>query len=92
MKPIATTLKPQDSVDLLAGAEVETHYERSDFCPVPCGVPIVEAMVAFILADALLEKIGGDLLAEMLPRFSSLNSASLDSLSIDGQAHLGGPE
>ena len=92
MKPIATTLKPQDSVDLLAGAEVETHYERSDFCPVPRAVPIVEAMVAFILADALLEKIGGDLLAEMLPRFSSLNSANLDSLSIDGQAHLWWPE
>ncbi len=60
MKPIATTLTPQQSVDLHSGKQISTQYERSDFCPVPRAVPILEAMVAFVLADALLEKIGGD--------------------------------
>jgi chorismate synthase (EC 4.2.3.5) len=60
MKPIATTLNPQRSVDLAEGVAVETRYERSDFCPVPRAVVIVEAMLAYVLADALLEKLGGD--------------------------------
>ncbi len=69
MKPIATTLKPQRTVDLGTGQESPTKYERSDFCPVPRAVPILEAMTAFILADALIEKLGGDSLSEMQPRF-----------------------
>ena len=60
MKPIATTLTPQMTVDLATGEESPTKYERSDFCPVPRAVPILEAMVAFVLADALIEKLGGD--------------------------------
>ncbi|GAP09340.1 chorismate synthase [Bellilinea caldifistulae] len=82
MKPIATTLNPQRSVDLAEGREVETRYERSDFCPVPRAVVIVEAMLAFVLADALLEKLGGDSLAEMLPRFAALPRGRL------GDVHL----
>jgi chorismate synthase len=70
MKPIATTLTPQQTVDLTSGEEVPTRYERSDFCPVPRAVPIIEAVVSFILADALIEKLGGDSIEEMLPRFS----------------------
>ncbi|MFN3929834.1 MAG: chorismate synthase, partial [Thermoflexus sp.] len=54
LKPIATTLTPQPSVDLRTGRPAETRYERSDFCPVPRACPIVEAMMAFVLADALL--------------------------------------
>ncbi len=61
MKPIATTLNPQATVDLATGAPTTTRYERSDFCPVPRSVPILEAMVAFVLADALIEKLGGEL-------------------------------
>ena len=87
MKPIATTLTPQHSVDLATGEEVETRYERSDFCPVPRAVPILEAMVALVLADALLEKLGGDSLDEMLPRYEALRRAHLDDLSIDGESH-----
>ena len=52
MKPIATTLKPQMTVDLATGNEALTKYERSDFCPVPRAIPVIEAMVAFVLADA----------------------------------------
>jgi len=88
MKPIATTLLPQPTVDLASGTESPTKYERSDFCPVPRAVPILEAMVAFVLADALLEKLGGDSLNEMKPRFASLSKASLDDLQMDNTPHV----
>jgi chorismate synthase len=88
MKPIATTLTPQQTVDLGAGAESPTKYERSDFCPVPRAVPILEAMVAFVLADALLEKLGGDSMDEMKPRFEALRTASLDDLQMDNIPHV----
>ena len=88
MKPIASTLTQQPSVDLSSGRESQTQYERSDFCPVPRAVPVLEAMVAFVLADALLEKLGGDSMDEMLTRYSNLRRAQLSDLSIDGQAHI----
>ena len=88
MKPIATTLLPQPTVDLASGAESPTKYERSDFCPVPRAVPILEAMVAFVLAEALIEKLGGDSINEMRPRFESLRKASLDDLQMDNVPHV----
>jgi chorismate synthase len=92
MKPIATTLTPQLSVDLAVGQETRTHYERSDFCPVPRAVPILEAMVAFVLADALIEKIGGDSIAEMKPRFKTLRKARPEDLQMDDTPHTWWPE
>ncbi|MGD8403382.1 MAG: chorismate synthase [Anaerolineales bacterium] len=88
MKPIATTLTPQMTVDLAKGEESPTKYERSDFCPLPRAVPILEAMVAFVLADALIEKLGGDSLEEMLPRFETLRQARLEDLAMDNQPHI----
>ncbi len=88
MKPIATTLLPQPTVDLASGTESPTKYERSDFCPVPRAVPILEAMVAFVLADALIEKLGGDSMDEMKPRFETLRKASLDDLPMDNIPHV----
>jgi chorismate synthase len=88
MKPIATTLTPQQTVDLANGIESPTKYERSDFCPVPRAVPILEAMVAFVLADALMEKLGGDSINEMKPRFESLRKASLEDLQMDNVPHI----
>ena len=88
MKPIATTLLPQPTVDLASGTESPTKYERSDFCPVPRAVPILESMVAFVLADALLEKLGGDSLNEMKPRFESLRKATLEDLPMDNIPHV----
>lgn len=88
MKPIATTLLPQPTVDLAARTETPTRYERSDFCPVPRAVPILEAMVAFVLADALLEKLGGDSMAEIKPRFETLRKAALDDLPMDNNPHV----
>jgi chorismate synthase len=88
MKPIATTLTPQQTVDLAAGENAPTKYERSDFCPVPRAVPILEAMMAFVLADALIEKLGGDSMNEMKPRFESLRKATLEDLSMDNIPHV----
>ena len=92
MKPIATTLTPQQTVDLGRGEEAYTQYERSDFCPVPRAVVIVEAMVAFVLAGALIEKIGGDSLDEMRPRFENLRKARLSELPMDNTEHIFWPE
>lgn len=92
MKPVATTLTPQLTVDLATGEEAVTNYERSDFCPTPRAVPIVEAMVAFVLADALLEKLGGDSLDEMRPRFLVLRQARLSDLPMDDRPTLFWPE
>ena len=88
MKPIATTLLPQPTVDLALKADAPTKYERSDFCPVPRAVPILEAMTAFVLADALLEKLGGDSLNEMKPRFETLRKATLEDLPMDNIPHI----
>ncbi|MDX1378685.1 MAG: chorismate synthase [Anaerolineales bacterium] len=88
MKPIATTLTPQQTVDLAAGENAPTKYERSDFCPVPRAVPILEAMVAFVLADALIEKLGGDSISEMKPRFEMLRKANLHDLPMDNTPHV----
>ncbi|MEO6597166.1 MAG: chorismate synthase [Planctomycetota bacterium] len=79
-KPIATTLEPQTSVDLATGESAMTRYERSDYCQVPRAVPIAEAMLAVVLADALIEKLGGDSIAEMRPRFETLRRSKLEDL------------
>ncbi len=85
MKPISTVLNPRRSVDLSSGQETETVYERSDFCAVPRAAVVGEAMVAITLADALLEKLGGDSLDEMAPRFEALRKAQLGDLLMDDE-------
>jgi chorismate synthase len=55
---------------------------------VPRAVPILEAMLAFVLADAMLEKLGGDSLVEMLPRLAALRQPRLSDLRLTGDAHL----
>jgi len=85
MKPIATTLSPHQTVDLANGTAGPTRYERSDYCPVPRAVPVLEAMLALALADALIEKLGGDSLAEMQPRFAALKQARLEDLAMDNR-------
>ena len=92
MKPIATTLTPQSSTNLATGESSQTEYERSDFCPVPRAVPIIESMIAFVLADALIEKLGGDSMSEMQPRYKNLRQASLADLQIDNQPHVFWPK
>jgi chorismate synthase len=66
MKPISTLMQPLETVDLRTGERAEAVRERSDVCAVPAAGVVAEAMVALVLADALLEKTGGDSLAEVL--------------------------
>ena len=65
MKPIATLMKPLRSVDLTTMAVSPAAIERSDVCAVPAAAVVGEAMVAIVLADALLEKFGGDSIEEL---------------------------
>jgi len=64
-KPIATLLTPLRSVDLQTRREINAHYERSDICVVPAGGVVAEAMMAWVIAQAMLDKFGGDSLAEV---------------------------
>ncbi len=66
MKPIATLMNPLRSVDLRTMAESAATVERSDVCAVPAAAAVGEAMVALTLAEALVEKFGGDSLDELL--------------------------
>lgn len=69
MKPIPTTVTPLRSVDLATGEATHTQYQRSDVCAVPAASVVGEAMVAWVIADALLEKLGGDSIEEMKSRW-----------------------
>jgi chorismate synthase len=71
MKPIATLMKPLDSVDLRTMRPAKAHVERSDACAVPAAAVIGEALTALVLADAVLAKFGGDSMGELLPRLKS---------------------
>jgi chorismate synthase len=65
MKPIATLMKPLRSVDLTTMAESPATIERSDVCAVPAAAVVGEAMVALVIADAVLDKFGGDSIQEL---------------------------
>ncbi len=74
MKPIPTTLTSLRSVDLATGRPADTHYRRSDVCAVPAAAVVGEAMVAWVLAEALMEKIGGDSISEMKARWKQASA------------------
>jgi chorismate synthase len=66
VKPISTLPRPLPSADLVTGQPVEKgHYERSDICVVPATGVVAEAMVCLTLADFVLDKFGGDSVAEL---------------------------
>ena len=69
VKPIPTMTKPLPSVDLRTGKKAEAHIERSDICVVPAAGVIGEAMLAIVLAEAVLEKFGGDHIDETLRNY-----------------------
>ncbi|MCA9892715.1 MAG: chorismate synthase [Anaerolineae bacterium] len=83
MKPIATMLRGADSVNLATGEPDRTVYERSDFCALPRAVPVGESMMAYVLADELLTKLGGDSIDEMKPRFETLRGNRLSDVPMD---------
>tara|TARA_B100001179_G_scaffold196800_1_gene155559 strand:- start:24 stop:1178 length:1155 start_codon:yes stop_codon:yes gene_type:complete len=65
MKPIPTLIKPLKSVDIQSKEKKDAHKERTDSCAVPAASIIAESMLCFVLADALLEKFGGDSMAQL---------------------------
>lgn len=64
MKPIATVPRALRTVDVATGEATTAHHQRSDVCAVPAAGIVAEAMVALVLADVVLEKFGGDSVAE----------------------------
>ena len=64
MKPIATVPKALRTVDVATGEATVAHHQRSDVCAVPAAGIVAEAMVALVLTDAVIEKFGGDSVAE----------------------------
>ena len=71
MKPIATLYKPLRSVDIISKKALKATVERSDICRVPSAAVIGEAMVCYALAQAFLEKFGGDSIKEIKRNFAS---------------------
>ncbi|HEY3281525.1 MAG TPA: chorismate synthase [Armatimonadota bacterium] len=75
MKPISTLVRPLMSVDVASKEAVESRFERSDICAVPAAGVVGEAMVALTLAQSLLEKFGGDSLAELTHNLEGYRAA-----------------
>ena len=83
MKPIATLMSPLRSIDLLTGLDAPAAIERSDVCAVPAAAVVGEAMVALVLADAFLERFGGDSIDDVRRRYADWRR--------DGEARFTGP-
>jgi chorismate synthase len=84
MKPIATVPRALRTVDVATGEAAKAHHQRSDVCAVPAAGVVAEAMVALVLAQAVLEKFGGDSVAETrrnLESFLASIPAALDSVA-----------
>ncbi len=64
MKPIATIPRALATIDTATGEAAVAHHQRSDVCAVPAAGVVAEAMICLVLAEALLEKFGGDAVAE----------------------------
>lgn len=74
MKPISTLMKPLKSVRLKTGLAEKAHIERSDTCAVPAAAVIAESCIALVLANAVLEKFGGDSMSEIKERVMRWNA------------------
>jgi len=78
MKPISTLMKPLRSVDLATMTESPAAIERSDVCAVPAAAVVGEAMVAIVLADALMEKFGGDSIEELTANWKAFQKRTAE--------------
>ena len=92
VKPISTLARPLPSADLISGAAVDkAHYERSDISVVPAAGVVAEAMVMLTLADAMLDKFGGDTIAdtrEALDRYVARISRGVDAPVAGGRRSM----
>ncbi|MEY9891269.1 chorismate synthase [Catenulispora sp. MAP5-51] len=71
MKPIATVPRALGTIDTATGESAVAHHQRSDVCAVPAAGVVAEAMVALVIADAVLEKFGGDSVKETRRNYES---------------------
>ena len=76
VKPIATLGKPLPSIDIRTGRKAKAHYERSDICVVPAAGVIGEAMLCIVLANAMLDKFGGDHVKETMDNYKNYISSA----------------
>ena len=80
MKPISTVPRALQTIDTSTGEAATAHHQRSDVCAVPAAGIVVEAMVALVIADAVLEKFGGDSIAETKRNLESYLAAIPETL------------
>jgi chorismate synthase len=80
MKPISTLMKPLRSVDLTTMTESPATVERSDVCAVPAAAVVGEAMVAIVLADAVVDKYGGDSVEELIANWIAVRDRAAHRL------------
>ena len=86
MKPIATVPRALRTIDTSTGEEAKAHHQRSDVCAVPAAGVVAEAMVALVLAEAVLEKFGGDSVTETRRNMTTyLAQVAERGLQIHGQ-------
>jgi chorismate synthase len=81
MKPISTLMRPLGTIDVKTGEAASAVAERSDVTAVPAMGVIAEAMIAFVVAQAFVEKFGGDSLAEMRRNYDGYIAAVAARLS-----------
>ncbi len=84
MKPISTVPRALRTVDVASGEAAQAHHQRSDVCAVPAAGVVAEAMVALVLANAVLEKFGGDSIGETRRNLESYLAAIPDELRTIG--------
>jgi chorismate synthase len=81
MKPISTVPRALRTIDTATGKEAIAHHQRSDVCAVPAAGIVAEAMVSLVIVDAILEKFGGDSLAEVMRNRDSYISSIPDTIA-----------
>lgn len=85
MKPIATVPRALKTIDVATGEPAKAHHQRSDVCAVPAAGVVAEAMTALVLAEALVEKFGGDSIQETKRNMDSYLAAI--PANLDTQDH-----
>jgi chorismate synthase len=86
MKPISTLMQPLRSVDLTTLEEAPAAIERSDVCAVPAAAVVAEAVVCVVLADAVLDRFGGDTLRQVREHFAETNGRVRTRLTKDAKS------
>ena len=91
MKPIATVPHALRTVDVATGDTASAHHQRSDVCAVPAAGVVAEAMIAIVLAESVLEKFGGDNVAETRRNLRSYLDAIPETLRTTAASDPGLP-